>query len=110
TRRDWSGSAARRWLGCPLLLAEEPGRPDDEEHDQEDEAVKILVRGREEHRAQRFEDAEEHAAHDAPEDRAEPADDDDLEALEGRDRAVLGIDEEVRREQRPGGGGQRDAD
>ena len=46
----------------------------------------------------------------AAQDRAEAADHDDLEALEGRDRAVLRVDEEVGREQRAGRRGQRHAD
>src|SRR5439155_24103271 len=67
------------------------------------EAVEVAVRGGDEHRAERLEHAQQGAADDAPRDGAEPADDDDLEALEGGDGAVLRIDEEVGRQQRAGG-------
>src|SRR5436190_20889292 len=106
----WPGWRGRAASYAPLLLPEEPRRPDDQQTDQEHEAVEVLVGGRQEHRAQRLDEAEEHATDDRAQDRAETADDDDLEALEGRDRPALRIDEEVRSEQGAGRRGQRDAD
>ena len=84
----------------PFALAEEAGGPDDQHEDQQHEAVEVAVRGGDEHRAERLEYAQQEAADDAPRDGAEPADDDDLEALEGRDGAVLRVDEEVGRQER----------
>src|SRR5262249_19671710 len=76
------------YLCRAFALAEEARRPEDQERDQQQEPVEVLVRGRDEHRAQRLDQAEQHPADDAAEDRPEAADHDDLEALERRDAAV----------------------
>src|SRR5882672_1717763 len=70
-------------LDAALALAEQAGGPEDEERDQQQEAVEVFIGRRDEDGPERFDHAEQHAAHDATEDGAEPADDDDLEALEG---------------------------
>src|SRR5713101_965595 len=105
----------RRWalvgglLNGALALAEKTRGPKCEKREQEYEAVEILVAGGEKDRAQRFDEAEQKPAHHAAHQRAQSADDDDLESLESGDRTVLGVDEEVRGQERAGGGCERHA-
>src|SRR5208282_1438905 len=94
----------------PRPLAEETGRAQQEDEKHEREAIGVLIRRRDEGGTQAFDDAEHEPADERPRDRAEPADHDDLEALDRGDDAVRRKDEEDRGQQGAGEPGECHAD
>src|SRR6266568_2051328 len=74
--------------GLPHAFPEQTGRAQQQHDDDQQTAVDVLIRRREERRAQRFDDAEQDAGHERAGNRAQAADHDDLEALDGGDHAI----------------------
>src|SRR5579884_2837220 len=109
-KRLLTPSTASRASDGTGTLPEEAGGTDQQERDQEQEPVRVLVGGRDQGRAQGLGQAEHETSHQCLPDRAEAADDDDLEALGGGHGAVGGVDEVDRRQEAAGQGGQRDPD
>src|SRR5205823_1941308 len=94
TRSRVSRRAAIRYcigLCRPRAFAEQASWPYQEDQYDQQEPVGVLIRRRDERRAERFHDAKHDAGDQRSRDRAEPPDHDDLEALHRGDDAARRI-------------------
>src|SRR6516225_2292100 len=108
-RRCLASSSAMA-SGLPHPLAEQAGRTQQQHQNDQQKAVDVLIRRREERRTERFHDAEQNAGDERARNRAQPADHDDLEAFDGVYHSVRRKHHEHRREQRARNAREGDAD
>src|SRR5437660_3366030 len=88
----------------PLLAGEQPGRPEQQDENDQQESHGVAIAGRDVAGAELLDEREDEAADGGARDIAEAAQDDDRERLGSREVAHAWIGHEDRTEQRAGGG------